>query len=289
MTGDFMKLHFSALCLAVFGCAAGLVTPATAEAGNVGYYQWCGWGGSPAQAITLAGHTPVPLYTLDSASLQPLQGLVISTCSYPGSAAVDAAVANGLRLMLDTPIAPDPSLLPGSPALTMDMYGNCGDTSLYPGSPVTTGPGGTLTDRSLDRVEICGSMGSVAINSLPAGGRALVAREENPARAAAVAYPTGRGLVAMSVSQWPAVLPGAFYEGSMTPGVKTYYANTIAWMMGENVFSPATTCVSEGYTGTKLTWCQNICEKGYTGATLNLWIQRWVSKYRDLPYCAAEK
>jgi hypothetical protein len=29
----------------------------------------------------------------------------------------------------------------------------------------------------------------------------------------------------------------------------------------------ATTCASEGYTGTKLLWCQNICEKGYTGAT----------------------
>ena len=32
----------------------------------------------------------------------------------------------------------------------------------------------------------------------------------------------------------------------------------------------ATTCASEGYTGTKLLWCQNICEKGYTGATLDI-------------------
>jgi len=51
---------------------------------------------------------------------------------------------------------------------------------------------------------------------------------------------------------------------------------------------PATTCASEGYTGTKLTWCQNICEKGYTGATLDMWIHRWVNRYRDLPYCARE-
>ena len=49
-----------------------------------------------------------------------------------------------------------------------------------------------------------------------------------------------------------------------------------------------TTCASEGYTGTKLTWCQNICEKGYTGATLSSWIKRWTDKYRDLPYCAAK-
>ena len=51
---------------------------------------------------------------------------------------------------------------------------------------------------------------------------------------------------------------------------------------------PATTCASEGYTGTKLTWCKNICEMGYTGATLDMWIHRWINRYRDLPYCAAE-
>ena len=51
---------------------------------------------------------------------------------------------------------------------------------------------------------------------------------------------------------------------------------------------PPVTCASEGYTGTKLTWCKNICEMGYTGATLNMWIRRWVDRYHDLPYCAAE-
>ena len=55
------------------------------------------------------------------------------------------------------------------------------------------------------------------------------------------------------------------------------------------VASPSTTCASEGYTGTKLTWCQNICEKGYTGLTLNAWIYRWTNKYRDLPYCMQEE
>ena len=53
--------------------------------------------------------------------------------------------------------------------------------------------------------------------------------------------------------------------------------------------TPAITCASEGYTGTKLTWCKNICEMGYTGATLNMWIRRWVDRYHDLPYCAIEE
>ena len=54
------------------------------------------------------------------------------------------------------------------------------------------------------------------------------------------------------------------------------------------VVTPATTCASEGYTGTKLTWCKNICEMGYTGAQLDTWIHRWINRYRDLPYCAQE-
>jgi subtilisin-like proprotein convertase family protein len=52
--------------------------------------------------------------------------------------------------------------------------------------------------------------------------------------------------------------------------------------------SPSTTCTSEGYTGTKLEWCKNICERGYTGSTLAMWIRRWTDRYRTLPYCAIE-
>jgi len=51
-------------------------------------------------------------------------------------------------------------------------------------------------------------------------------------------------------------------------------------------FTPNQTCASEGYTGTQLIWCRNICEMGYTGATLNVWIRRWIERYRQLPYCA---
>jgi subtilisin-like proprotein convertase family protein len=53
-------------------------------------------------------------------------------------------------------------------------------------------------------------------------------------------------------------------------------------------FADAQSCASEGYTGTKLEWCKNICERGYTGATLDMWIRRWTDRYRTLPYCAIE-
>lgn len=52
--------------------------------------------------------------------------------------------------------------------------------------------------------------------------------------------------------------------------------------------APATTCASEGYTYTKLEWCKNICERGYTGSTLAMWIRRWTDRYRTLPYCAVD-
>ncbi|MDE2408244.1 MAG: hypothetical protein KGL91_10350 [Xanthomonadaceae bacterium] len=49
---------------------------------------------------------------------------------------------------------------------------------------------------------------------------------------------------------------------------------------------PITTCASSGYTGTQLLWCQKICESGLTGKDLDVWLQRWIRQFRQLPYCA---
>ena len=51
---------------------------------------------------------------------------------------------------------------------------------------------------------------------------------------------------------------------------------------------PETTCASEGYTGTKLKWCQNICESELSAAQIETWIHRWINRYRTLPACALE-
>ena len=50
-------------------------------------------------------------------------------------------------------------------------------------------------------------------------------------------------------------------------------------------YTVTTTCSNDGYTGTQLNWCRNICEMGYTGSTLNMWIRRWVDRFHDQPYC----
>ena len=92
--------------------------------------------------------------------------------------------------------------------------------------------------------------------------------------------------------------PTVFANADLT--LKTFYgkANGDSFMSG-TTFSPrqwngtvyytkTQTCASEGYTSTKLEWCKNICERGLTGATLDIWIHRWITRYRQLPYCAVE-
>ena len=49
-----------------------------------------------------------------------------------------------------------------------------------------------------------------------------------------------------------------------------------------------TSCAAEGYTGTKLTWCRNICEIEQTPAVLNTWIHRWINRYHEDPPCSGE-
>ena len=224
---------------------------------------------------------------LDSATLSTLDGLVLSVCQFAGSTALDSAVQNGLRVMINTPSLYSGGVLPGDPPLSLLTTCNQ-NLSIAPGSPIATGPGGTLTDTSLDGNFLCSSVGSAAISSLPASSQALVLDAQMPERAVAFAYPFGAGMVAVSMSQWMHVLPGGQYPGQpFDAGAFTYYANTVAWMMPGDA-EPETTCASEGYTGTKLLWCQNICEKDYTGATLQTWIHRWIRQFRDLPYCAME-
>ncbi len=78
----------------------------------------------------------------------------------------------------------------------------------------------------------------------------------------------------------------AFYSTAGESITSITISSSVDFAFGEFGISGGTTCASSGYTGTQLTWCQNICEKGYTGATLSTWIRRWLGRWHDLPYCA---
>ena len=58
--------------------------------------------------------------------------------------------------------------------------------------------------------------------------------------------------------------------------------------LGAAVPVGATTCASEGYTGTQLRWCQIICESESSSSTIDTYLRRWINRYHDLPYCAVE-
>ena len=290
-----MKANLAALCLAALGGASALLLPATSQAANVGHYTSCpGNVGDIAATITAAGHTPVAVATLDAASLVPLDGLVVADgCGRIFSApnqAINDAVANGLLLFLEVQhvTAGLGTSLPGTPTLQVTSYDTNSvcllDTNLAAGSPIASGPGGVLTNTSLDSTFNCSPMGYATSASLPGGAIGLLTTQD-PSQIAAFAYAHGSGRVVLSISQWMYFLPSQTHE--LTAGSQTYYTNVVAWMMGN--LPPATTCASEGYTGTKLTWCRNICESELPQATLDIWIHRWINRYRDLPYCAVEE
>lgn len=79
-------------------------------------------------------------------------------------------------------------------------------------------------------------------------------------------------------------LPLALMVAFLVAGCSPTPAEASPAMIVEVQAAP-TTCANDGYTGTKLTWCQNICEKDYSGTQLKTWIRRWMGRYHDLPYC----
>jgi len=281
-----MKTRLATSVLAVLGAGGALLIPGTSFAGNIGYYEMCSGQGEAWQAsyITSAGHTPVQITVPDAPSLSGLNGFFVTNCDNDGYAseytsnlaAINNAVTNGLTLFMhDRHVTNAASIMPGAGGIvfTREYATGGSDINLPVGSPVITGPGGTINNTSLDGFSYS-SHGYLTVSSLPAGSSVYTVRAD-PTRAVTVNYPAGAGHVVYSTSPLDA------FNGSAS--FRTYGVNLLA-NAGLGV---STTCASEGYTSTKLTWCKNICEMGYTGATLDMWIHRWINRYRDLPYCAA--
>jgi hypothetical protein len=146
------------------------------------------------------------------------------------------------------------------------------------GSPILSGPGGALNDSSLDGGNFSTHGYTTA---LPAGG-VIYANDGNVGHGVTVTYPYGAGKVVYSSIPLDFYLSGSGNNPPRDNIVNIYLPNLLAATAGASQ-----TCASTGYTYTQLSWCQNICERGYTGATLNVWIRRWIERYRVLPYCAA--
>ena len=269
----------------------GLALSGNAQAGVVGYhYHQCGnAGGDALSPIQQAGHVPVVLTTLDAASLDGLDALVVERClTIPTpkpnliNADVASAIANGMTLVYyEGDMASFQSAwLPRGAEIALTAQPST-DVDLSPGAPIASGPGGALSNASLD--SFIGSSTGYA-TAVPADAHVLLTSGPDPSRAVAFAYPYGQGQVVFNALWISQTLPGGSAQNVQgSAGKRIYFTNVLARALGSDRF---TTCASEGYTGTKLTWCKNICENGLTGAALDTWIHRWVNRYRDLPYCA---
>ncbi|MDE2382454.1 MAG: hypothetical protein KGL71_09615 [Xanthomonadaceae bacterium] len=298
-----MKTQMATLTLAVLGGVGAMLAPGASAAANIGYYDASGYSAGVPAAITALGHTPVPISTLDTASLTGLKALVLTSCggqpllSAP-NAALNTAVQNGMTLIVESGCSAQASSsfinslnLPGAPnysPTSAAAYPEADDIEIPAGSPITTGPGGTLTATSLDRIP-AGSGGLYNMthyypsSALPAGAVILLTTG-NTDHVGAFAWSVGSGRVIHTETQSSFALPGSYAAGnseSFIPGMVTYFKNLLSWASG-----PATTCASSGYTGTQLLWCVKICESGLTGKALDDWIHRWIRQFRQLPYCA---
>lgn len=277
-----MKTQLATLTLAVLG-GLGMMATSTAHAGQIGTYGSC-FGGKKTTAITAAGHTEKPLADLSAASIAGLAGLVLENCNGGNlagliNADIKAANSNGMLLVIDdwNPNGSTSAALPGTPALTW-AHDSGSAIDLVPGMPYITGPGGTLTDTSLDGGS--SSNHGYTTSAMPAGVQALLTTEDH-SQTVAIAYQSGSGTVVYSAMPLDAYLPNGSISGNpIAPGAQTYMTNILAGA------SSTATCASSGYTGTQLNWCVKICESGLTGKALDVWIQRWVRQFRELPTCA---
>jgi len=285
-----MKLH--ALCVALVG-TAGLFASASALAGNVGYYNICGGAqAAHAAAITQAGHTPVAITTPNAASLSGLASLSVTnnycdlTTYNTYLPDITNAVNAGMTLIVhDRTVTGAGSMLPGGAGINaVEDFENDADIQLPALSPIISGPGGTLTNTSLDG-GTSSSHGYVTTASLPAGSASLATRT-SATQAVTASWSYGSGKVVYSTIPLDYYLNGSGPNPPRDNFNTVYLPNLLAASLGAP--GPSITCTSSGYTGTKLTWCKNICEMGYTGATLDMWIHRWINRYRDLPYCALQ-
>jgi len=226
--------------------------------------------------------------TPDAAALTGLAALSVTNCSNGGYsatytnnlAAIANAVNGGMRLIVhDRYVSGAAGILPGGAGLNaVRDFADARNIDIPAGSPILSGPGGSLDNTSLDNGS-SSSHGFVTTGSLP-GGAMTIATQGDTTHAVTIAYNYGAGSVTYST------IPLDYYFNGVSPlAFRDIYApNLIAAAVAGFV---STTCASEGYTGTKLEWCKNICERGYTGGTLAMWIRRWTDRYRTLPYCAA--
>ncbi|WP_374604250.1 hypothetical protein [Arenimonas sp.] len=278
----FSTLTKTALTLALL--AAG----SAASAAVVGHYETCSATGNPnaVAPITTAGHTPVAVDIPDAATLAGLDMLFVTNCSNSGVGAeytanlanISAAVNAGMTLVVhDRWVDGGAGLVPGSAGISFNRNFDDGANIDFPaGSPILSGPGGTLTDASMDGGNYS-NHGFVDSTTLPAGAE-VVAHRTLATEAVTVAYPFGAGTVVYST------IPLDAYLGGSNLSMSTIYMPNVVDAFIGNTFAG---CAGEGFVGDQLKLCKVICESPLTGKPITPLIRLWMNVYGSAPPCSA--
>jgi hypothetical protein len=213
-----MKKLFSALA-----AAAGLLAATAAQSAVFGYYL-SNTGGSPAAAITAAGHTPLQLNNLTAGDLAGIDVLwILNSNGGPDAnvlnniGAVTAFVQGGGVLSFH-----DRNIEQGGNSPTQYIPGAAGvvwtgdfgsDINVLANNTVTNGPGGVITDTTLDGGNFS-FHGHAALASLP-GGAVAVLSTGIADQIVDFYFPFGAGTVYFSAMPLDFYLAGA---GNNPPG-----------------------------------------------------------------------
>jgi hypothetical protein len=212
---------------------------------NVGYYDLSFNRGNPNQVgpITTAGLQAFDVGPLQTADLSQFDVLFVQNPDNGGYTStffnnlpkIHQFIANGGVLVFHDrhvttagPTVQGPGVLPGSPGSifrevdspietrTIDIVDN---TTL-----VTNGPGGILTNASLDGGNLS-SHGFILASTIPAGARGILSRTD-PSRLVTYSYPFGAGQVVYSTIPLDFYLSGF---GTLSDNMRRYAANVLAW------------------------------------------------------------
>jgi hypothetical protein len=169
--------------------------------------------------------------------------------------------------------------LGGNAETTVAIYWRPGTSNGFE----STSAGWTLLGTATVTAQGAGNPTPVAI-----GGLSMTAGQTYGIYVDVQSYPSAAMLYTNGVMPYAnADLTITPFYGKGNPAFSGSTFNPRTWN-GTVYYTKTQTCASEGYTGTKLEWCKNICERGYTGSTLAMWIRRWTDRYRTLPYCAVK-
>jgi hypothetical protein len=208
------------------------------SSGIIGYYDLSLNQGSSTQVapINTAGLQPVNVGDLRTADLSQFDVLFVQNPDNSGFssiftsnlAKVQQFIANGgVFILHDRNVSSAASVLPGSPGTIVRDFSDGANIDIVDNTTlVTNGPGGFLTNTSLDGGNFS-SHGWILASSIPAGARGILS-QTNPAHLVLYSYPFGFGKVIYSTIPLDFYL-ASFGNGTVNTNMQKYAANVVAY------------------------------------------------------------